>query len=62
MKKGFALMSPEKKKQIAQMGGRAAHNQGVAHKWNKESASAAGKKGAEKRKENLLKAKAQAAL
>jgi general stress protein YciG len=55
-------MSPEKKKQIAQMGGRAAHNQGVAHKWNKESASAAGKKGAEKRKENLLKAKAQAAL
>ena len=30
-KRGFAAMSPERQRQIASQGGRAAHVQGVAH-------------------------------
>jgi general stress protein YciG len=47
-KKGFASMSPEKRKEIAGMGGRAAHAQGVAHKWSSEEAREAGRKGGNK--------------
>jgi uncharacterized protein len=43
--RGFAAMSPEKQKQIASEGGRAAHRQGVAHEWNSDEARRAGKKG-----------------
>lgn len=43
--RGFAAMSPEKQKQIASEGGRAAHKQGVAHEWNSDEARKAGKKG-----------------
>lgn len=43
--RGFAAMSPEKQKQIASEGGRAAHRQGVAHEWNSEEARKAGRKG-----------------
>jgi general stress protein YciG len=43
--RGFAAMSPEKQKQIASEGGRAAHKQGVAHEWNSDEARRAGKKG-----------------
>lgn len=43
--RGFAAMSPEKQKQIASEGGRAAHKLGVAHEWNSEEARRAGKKG-----------------
>jgi len=42
--RGFAAMSPEKKKQIAGMGGRAAHAAGRAHQFSSEEARAAGKK------------------
>ncbi len=42
--RGFAAMSPEKKKEIAGMGGRAAHASGRAHQFNTEEARAAGKK------------------
>jgi general stress protein YciG len=38
-------MDPEKRRQIAKMGGQAAHELGVAHEWNSETARAAGKKG-----------------
>lgn len=38
-------MSPERQREIASQGGRAAHQQGVAHEWNKEEAKAAGRKG-----------------
>ena len=38
-------MSPERQKQIASEGGRAAHKLGVAHEWNSEEARKAGKKG-----------------
>jgi len=43
--RGFAAMSPERQKQIASEGGRAAHKQGVAHEWNSDEARKAGKKG-----------------
>jgi general stress protein YciG len=42
--RGFAAMSPEKKKEIAGMGGRAAHASGRAHQFSSEEARAAGKK------------------
>jgi general stress protein YciG len=43
--RGFASMSPEKKREIASKGGKAAHAQGTAHKWTSEEAQAAGRKG-----------------
>lgn len=43
--RGFASMSPEKKREIASKGGKAAHSQGTAHKWTSEEAQAAGRKG-----------------
>lgn len=44
-KRGFASMDPAMVKKIASMGGQAAHEQGVAHKWNSEQAREAGRKG-----------------
>lgn len=44
-KRGFAAMPPEQQRQIAAKGGKAAHEQGVAHEWNREEARKAGKKG-----------------
>lgn len=44
-RRGFAAMSPERQREIASLGGRAAHQQGVAHEWNADEARAAGKKG-----------------
>lgn len=43
--RGFAAMNPERQKEIASEGGRAAHRQGVAHEWNSEEARKAGRKG-----------------
>lgn len=43
--RGFAGMSPEKRLEIARKGGKAAHAKGTAHKWTKEAAAAAGRKG-----------------
>lgn len=48
--RGFASMDPERRRQVASNGGRTAHQQGVAHKWSKEEASAAGRKGQELRR------------
>lgn len=42
---GFASMSPEKKREIAAMGGKKAHELGVAHKFTSEEAQEAGRKG-----------------
>ncbi len=44
-RRGFAAMSPERQREIASQGGRAAHQQGVAHEWSAEEARNAGKKG-----------------
>ena len=43
--RGFAAMDAEKQRAIASKGGRAAHEQGVAHQWTREEARVAGKKG-----------------
>lgn len=43
--RGFASMSPEKKRAIASKGGKAAHAMGTAHTWTSEEAKAAGRKG-----------------
>jgi general stress protein YciG len=44
-RRGFAAMSPERQREIASQGGRAAHEQGVAHEWNQNEARDAGRKG-----------------
>lgn len=51
-RRGFAAMDPEKQKQIAKLGGRAAHERGVAHKWSSKEAREAGRKGGQARKRN----------
>jgi len=38
-------MSPEKQREIASKGGRAAHEKGTAHEWTPEEARNAGRKG-----------------
>lgn len=43
--RGFASMTPEKKREIASMGGKAAHARGTAHTWTSVEAQAAGRKG-----------------
>lgn len=43
--RGFASMDPQKQREIASAGGRAAHKQGVAHEWSTEEAREAGRKG-----------------
>jgi general stress protein YciG len=44
-KRGFAAMDPERQKEIASKGGRAAHAKGTAHEWSRDQARIAGKKG-----------------
>jgi len=45
--RGFAAMEPERQREIASQGGRAAHQQGTAHEFTPEEARAAGRKGGE---------------
>jgi general stress protein YciG len=40
-------MSPERQREIASKGGRAAHEKGTAHEWTAEEARQAGRKGGE---------------
>ncbi len=44
-RRGFASMTPEKQREIASKGGRAAHQKGTAHEWTSEEARQAGRKG-----------------
>ena len=44
-RRGFASMSPDKQREIASKGGRAAHEKGTAHKWTTDEARSAGRKG-----------------
>lgn len=46
-KRGFASMDPEKQREIASRGGRAAHAKGTAHRFTPEEARIAGRKGGE---------------
>ena len=43
--RGFALLTPERRKEVASSGGKTSQSRGTAHKWNAEEASLAGKKG-----------------
>ncbi len=44
-KYGFETMSPERRREISALGGRAAHQKGKAHKWTSEEAQRAGRIG-----------------
>jgi general stress protein YciG len=43
--RGFAAMSPERRREIASMGGRAVHRKGSGYEWDHDSAVVAGRKG-----------------
>ena len=43
-RRGFASMTPEKQREIASKGGKAAHQKGTAHEWTSEEAREAGRK------------------
>jgi general stress protein YciG len=45
--RGFAAMDRDKQREIASMGGRAAHEKGTAHEFTSEEAREAGRKGGE---------------
>lgn len=53
-KRGFAALSPQKKKEIAQKGGQTAHRRGRAHKFTPEEAREAGRKGGKAVSQNRL--------
>jgi general stress protein YciG len=44
-RRGFACIDPERRREIARKGGRAAHAAGTAHQFTSDEARAAGKKG-----------------
>jgi uncharacterized protein len=44
-KRGFSSMDPQKQREIASKGGKAAHQKGTAHEFTSEEARVAGKKG-----------------
>ena len=44
-KRGFSSMSPDKQREIASKGGKAAHQKGTAHEFTSEEARVAGRKG-----------------
>ncbi|HLG55568.1 MAG TPA: KGG domain-containing protein [Vicinamibacterales bacterium] len=43
--RGFASMSPARRREIASKGGKAAHAKGTAHEWSSEEAREAGRRG-----------------
>ena len=43
--RGFAAMDPQRQREIASRGGKAAHQKGTAHEWTSEEARDAGRKG-----------------
>lgn len=55
---GSSNLDPERRKEIASAGGRAAHAAGTAHEWTAEEAREAGRKGGLKAHENRRKREA----
>jgi uncharacterized protein len=51
-KRGFASMDAERQREIASMGGKAAHEKGTAHEFTSEEARKAGRKGGQKSQAN----------
>ncbi|HSW16804.1 MAG TPA: KGG domain-containing protein [Ramlibacter sp.] len=43
-RRGFAAMDPQRQREIASLGGRAAHQSGHAHEFTSDEARAAGRK------------------
>jgi general stress protein YciG len=43
--RGFAAMTPERQRELARLGGRAAHARGTAHEFSREEARVAGRRG-----------------
>lgn len=54
---GSLRMDPERKRQIASQGGKAAHQLGTAHEWTSEEARRAGKIGGAKSRRGPAKQK-----
>ena len=52
-------MDPQRQREIASQGGRAAHEKGTAHEFSSEEARAAGRKGGQARSENSRAGKSQ---
>jgi general stress protein YciG len=42
---GFAALTPERRRELSRLGGRAAHRNGTARVWTPEEAKVAGRKG-----------------
>ena len=53
--RGFASMDPQRQRQIASEGGKAAHEKGTAHEFTSEEAREAGRKGGMARSQNRAK-------
>ncbi|MBI4134982.1 MAG: stress-induced protein [Candidatus Sungbacteria bacterium] len=51
-RRGFASMDPERQREIASQGGRAAHERGTAHEFSPIEAREAGKRGGERVSQN----------
>lgn len=45
LRRGYALLAPERRREIARKGGIAAHQAGTAHEFTTDEARAAGRKG-----------------
>jgi general stress protein YciG len=43
--RGFARLSPKRRREIARLGGQAAHQRGTAHQFTSDEGRAAGRKG-----------------
>jgi general stress protein YciG len=50
--RGFASMDPQRQREIASAGGKAAHEKGTAHEFTSEEAREAGRKGGQARSES----------
>lgn len=57
--RGFASMDPQRQREIASEGGRAAHEKGTAHEFTSEEAREAGRKGGQARSANRRAAMSQ---
>jgi general stress protein YciG len=54
-RKGFASLGPEKRREIASRGGKAAQARGTGHKWTSETAAIAGRLGVRRKRERRRK-------
>ena len=59
--RGFASMDPQRQREIASEGGRAAHEKGTAHEFTSEEAREAGRKGGQARSANRRSTMSQSA-